>query len=120
MIKVDYEIYHNDYRRSDKVITFGSLDELKDWLFGQMKRPYNDSYAMYFPNPNRADAEPSSIEIHPDFGEPTILIHQIENENGIIFSDGRHTSGQKHWNNQIKEWLVLCNNFKKAPQFKFA
>lgn len=119
MIKIHYEVYKNDYDRTNKTATFDNLKQLKDWLFGQMKRPYNEDFAMYFPNPNRADAEPSTIEIQPVSKGEHIWIHLISNNDGIIFSDGLPTSGQKHWNEEIKTWLTECRDFRREPKFNF-
>lgn len=120
MIKIYYDEYLNDFcHKKGQTKTFSDLGELKNWIFGKMKQPYDTPYAMYFPDPRKKDQEPSSIDFQEYRGSMQVWIHQIQNENGIIFSDGTLTSGQKHWNDEIKNWLIECNEFKKKPTFNF-
>lgn len=125
MIKIKFERYWNDYHRKNETKDFSSLSELEEWIFGQMQRDYSkNDYAMSFPTPEKAarivSKGPWAIEFTPKRGEESIWIKQIENYSGIIFSDGTFTSGQKHWNKDIQEWLTHCDSRKRNPQFNFA
>lgn len=117
MIKIQYEAYNTDYDKKFYEKTFRSLTELEDWIFGQMKRPYdreNNWCAMFFPQ-----SSPSQIIFTPVWRGTTYYIHMIENDLGIIFSDGEYTNEQKHWNDEVKEWLAHCNTRRDAPVFNF-
>lgn len=43
MYTVKYEKYYNDYRKSQEVKTFCSLEEVADWLFGMVRGEYSKS-----------------------------------------------------------------------------
>lgn len=125
MIHVKYERYWNDYRRKDEVKSFASLQELEEWIFGRMQQNYTkNNIAMFFPTPKaleRIGADgPCYIEFRPVLGEDIWYIHQIESANGIIFSDGRFTAGQKHWTKEVQGWLEHCMERRDAPKFDFA
>lgn len=124
---VDYEVVRNEKReegkqiRESKQIEFSALNELADWIFGQMQQEYDASFSMYFPTPDTsANADgPESIEFVPVYGGPSFFIHQIRRGDGILFSDGRFTCGQKHWSKEVKGWLTQCEKRRRNPYFKF-
>lgn len=125
MIKILYQEYYSDLMCQEKTKTFYSLNALKDWIFQQMVQPYDRKFAMFFPLPKTmeriARTGPCSIELCTGSSSGLIIrIDQIENEIGIIFSDGKHTSGEKYWNEEIKGWLEECEKFRIHPSFKFA
>lgn len=121
MLRVKYERYWNDFHRRNEVKSFANLDELADWMFGQMQQDYTK--AMSFPTPEKVDrigeTGPWSIEIRPVWGEENIWIHQIEGCGGIIFSDGKLTAGQKHWSQAVQDWLLRCEERQRHPKFNF-
>ena len=121
MIRVKYERYWNDYIRKQEEKCFASLTDLEDWMFNQIQQKYEE--AMFFPTPAAAkkigSTGPWTIELRPRFGGEDIWIHQISNHEGIIFSDGKFTSGYKHWSKEVQEWLVHCDMRKKQPLFNF-
>ena len=124
-MKAIIEKYTSDYNRKSETKTFTSLTELENWIFGQMQQNYSrNRYAMWFPLPESVKKYkrdgPGSIEFRPCCGGEDILIHQIESNDGIIFSDGRFTSGQKHWTIDVQNWLVHCEQRRKSPKFNFA
>ena len=96
MLRVEYERYWNDFHRRNEVKHFVDLNELAEWMFGQMQQDYTEG--MSFPTPEKASqigkSGPWAIELRPVWGEENIWIHQIENSCGIIFSDGKFTSGR--------------------------
>lgn len=117
MITVKYEEYHNDYFRKDHEHRFADLTELENWIFEQMQQDYSSKergwLTMYFP----VGEEPSRIQFAPKWGGADFWIHQIENGNGIIFTDGVHTSGLKHWSSEVREWLRQCKERQYSPKF---
>lgn len=123
MIKVKYERYWNDTIRKNEEKTFPDLGALADWIFGQIQQDYADPHAMSFPTPEKFDGTgtdgPGRIQFRPAYGRELFWIHLIRNDDGIIFSDGTHTSGQKHWNAQVKEWLAACDRRRRNPEFDF-
>lgn len=131
MIVVKYEKYLCDYHRQLGTKTFGGgLDEVEEWLFEMMERPYvshNELYGdtghMHFPTPKKAElikaAGPREIEIDPSSTDPKIWVHLIENASGIIFSDGKLTNGRKHWSSEVKEWLTRCDERVHSQKFNF-
>lgn len=123
MITVKYERYWNDYHRKYEEKTFSGLAELEDWIFGQMQQDYKK--AMSFPTVEAADrikaSGPWAIEFRPTHTGESIWIHQIAYASGgIIFTDGKHTSGQKHWSKEVQSWLDRCAERRSAPKFDFA
>lgn len=124
MFRVKYERYWNDYRRRHEEKHFSDLAELEEWIFGQMQQNYTNPSAMSFPTPKKAERikadGPWSIEFRPVWGEENIWIHLIESPSGIVFSDGKFTSGQKHWSKAVQEWLTRCDQRQNAPKFNFA
>ena len=121
MLRVKYERYWNDFHRRNEVKHFADLDELAEWMFGQMQQDY--TRGMSFPTPEKAsrigESGPWAIELRPVWGGENLWIHQIENSCGIIFSDGKLTSGQKHWSQAVKEWLVRYDERRCSPKFNF-
>lgn len=125
MIRIYYEEYYNDYHRNDHEKSFYSIEELEEWIFGQMRQDYTDKkrWAMSFPTPKRVksinESGPWSIEFKPGYESPTFWIHMIKNDQGIIFSDGNMTAKKKHWSKEIQDWLEHCENRRRNPQFNF-
>lgn len=125
MFTVYYERYWCDFMRKQEEKTFYSIQELEDWIFGSMRRNYDDSLAMFFPTPeilkNIGDdpGKPSRIEFKPSASSETYWIHEIDGPNGIEFSDGTRTSGQKHWSRNVREWCIRCDKKRKSPKFNF-
>lgn len=121
MIKVYYEEYYNDFIRRNKEKVFADLTELEEWMFGQMQQNYEK--AMAFLTPAKCERicakGPWEIEFTPTYGGPHIWIHQITIPNGIIFSDGKRTNGQRHWSKEVQEWLIHCEEKRSAPKFTF-
>lgn len=119
MILVKCEEYYNDYYRKSMEKRFGDLKELEDWIFGQMKQDYSDKKTGWLAISFPVYDEPSTLEFKPERGGPHYWIHQISNENGIIFTDGRLTARQKHWSKEFREWALQCKERQYAPKFSF-
>ena len=123
MIRVKYERYWNDLIRKNEEKSFADLNALADWIFGQMQQDYKKDFAMSFPTPEVAkrigEKGPWRIEFKPQYGGETFWIHQIEDFNGIIFSDGQFTSRRTHWTTEVQQWLTACDARRRAPKFNF-
>lgn len=105
MIKVTYERYHNDYTRMEnQEATFGTICELVDWVRRQAN-PRDGIYGFnYLKTKDPEDIHRIEFSQRGEFYDTT-WIHKIENENGIIFSDGRYTSRQVHCGSTGEEIL---------------
>ena len=122
MIKVKYEKYYNDYKKSYETKNFNSLNNLADWLFGMVKGEYKRS--MWFVDPDNKHLFNGELRldgscIHSNDGEWIYWIEQIEKDGVIIYSTGKFTNGICHWNDEIKEWLRCCRERLSNPQFNF-
>lgn len=128
MIKVKYEMYWNDLNKKHEVKSFYSLKDVENWMFDMMKRDYvNDDWAMRFPTQESVKRVQRlggsglwGIEFRPEIGGVTYWIHQMETNDGIIFTDGKYTSRQKHWNKEVREWIDHCEERRIKPKFIFA
>ena len=123
MITVKYERYWNDYIRKHEEKSFSSLADLEEWIFGKMQQDY--AKAMSFPTVEAAarihNEGPWASEFRPVWGEEAFWIHQISySHGGIIFTDGKFTSGQRHWSKEVQSWLDHCKERCSAPKFNFS
>ena len=121
MLKIKYEQISpvNDNFNKHLERSFVSLETLENWIFDQMSQDYTgNSRAISFPNPKSPNG-PSCISFTPTYGGERYLIHQIENGIGIMFSDGTHTAGQKHWSKDVQTWLTHCEERRQNPTFNF-
>ena len=123
MITVRYEKYYNDYRNSQEVKQFSSLEEVADWLFGMVKGEYKRS--IFFVNPDsdhimyegKLHLDSSCIKSHD--GTYTYWVEQIEKDGAIIYSCGTFTNRICHWNDEVKQWIRECRTRMNNPQFNF-
>lgn len=114
MITIEYETYICDYARKFYTKRFATLKELEDWIFGQMKRPCNDDFAMWFP---RKDAIGHIIFV-PERNGAKYWIHKIDYNFDCVFSDGTMTNGEKFMSNAIKKWCAALEERRKdKPKF---
>lgn len=118
MIRIRYEEYYNDYRRTHHRKTFENLDEVADWIFMQMKTNYSDKQKgwlyMSFPI-----LTASCITFKPEHGKAAYWIHEISDERGILLTDGIYTAGKKHISKEVVEWSEKCKKRQYDPQFIF-
>lgn len=112
MLKVRIEEYHNDNNFSHHLQTFTSLDALKQWVLGTMNVSKPKDWISFSSNP-------VFFRIQPDGPGWSYKIHLIEDQDGIIFSDGQHTAGQRHIANCVKQWLDDFKQELEAPKFNF-
>ncbi len=117
MITVRYEEYTNDYIRRNTTKTFSSLGEFENWFFSLCNGSYEQDISI--PDPRRSDI-PSGMEVRCYQTEGKCYwVHMISRDAGIIYSDGHHTDGQRHWNDETKSLCVEMIQRKKKPTFNF-
>ena len=121
MLKVYGEHYVNDHNRRNVVYKFTDLAELEEWLFDQPEACYNMRFSVYKKGKNPAYSDlPFSINICLNKNRGVELwIHRIDNEEGIIFSDGVMTNGRKHWSKKVEDWCRHCDERWRKPTFIF-
>lgn len=108
MIKITYEEYWNDFTRREHTKYLRSLQDLEGWIFGSMLGKFH----MYFPI--KADR----IEWCPTGRYPDLWIHQVEDDDGILMSDGKYTDGEKFMADCIKTWCLHCRERQnERPKF---
>ncbi len=112
MLKVRIEEYHNDNNFKHQVQTFTSFDALKQWVLGVMHVSCLKDWISFSYNP-------IFFRMQPDGPGWSYKIHLIEDQDGIIFSDGQHTSGQRHIADYVKRWLDDFKQELEAPKFNF-
>lgn len=116
MFSVRYEKYLNDSNHESCTKQFDSLNDIEDWMFSMMCRNYKeDDSAMRFPQ----GSQPSRICLRPESGGANIWIHLIFSDDGIVFSDGQYTSGQKHASKSVQKWLSHCKERRDNSTFNF-
>lgn len=123
LITVRMIYYWNDFCRKEKKERFGSLDELADWIFGQMQTDYSGKdgrESLSFPKCSNSE-DIYEITMIPERGGITIWIKLIEDDSlGIVFSDGTFTARRKHCTATVRHWLEECEERRKNPVFNFA
>ena len=112
MLKVRIEKYHNDYNFDHMMHNFHSFVELKEWILRQMNVSNLKEWIRF-------SSDPIYFRMQPDGPGWSYKIHQIEDEDGIIFSDGQHTDGQRHIADCVKQWLNEFKQELEAPKFNF-
>lgn len=121
MITVKYEEYTNDLIRRNMEKSFPSLRSFEDWFFDLCDGKYEDKISI--PNPDRTDIwgdGPGRMEVNDMWTrDKCYWVHMISREGKIIFSDGKHTNYQKHWNDEMKEFCRGMLQRKNSPAFNF-
>ena len=112
MLKVRIEEYHNDNNFHHHVQTFASLDALKQWVLGRMHVSNPKDWISFSSNP-------VFFRMQPDGPGWSYKIHLIEDSDGIIFSDGQHTAGQRYIADCVKRWLDDFKQELETPKFNF-
>lgn len=125
MIKIKGERYYNDYTRSNIEKTFSTLEDVFDWG-KEISCNFTARYGNYFPSIKRnengdiIDIGRISFDDYNSRGYQC-WIYEISNENGIIFSTGRTTSGKEFCAKKVEEWLKSCDQkikeIKNKPNF---
>lgn len=104
MIRIEYEKYKNDFEFRYETKEFESLQALEDWMFGLLKQPATNDFAMFFPKKDSI----CRISIHPQRGSLYYWIHSIYYNGNCVFTDGKNETGQKFMATAIDKWLERC------------
>ena len=112
MITVKYEYYYNDNNFDHRKKDFANLDHFEIWIKNQMHVSKLDKWIRFCP-------DLGYMTMQPDGPGWSYHIHQIEDEDGIIFSDGQYTSGQKHVANCVRKWMEELEVKLKTPMYNF-
>lgn len=124
MIKVFYDTKADflGTRYEHHTKDFESLEDITEWIFGQMYQDYKKN--MHFPDPDKTDSGDTELEHTVCFiGEPSgteISIRKMEENGKILYSDGKMTSGLWHMSNAVKTWCRECIRQQESPDFNFA
>lgn len=113
MYTVRDEIYVNDYTKKFSQVFFPDLKALMDWQFSMMVADIKTHMTF----PKKSD-DPPVWKFTPEEGGPTWIIHEVSNDEGIVFSDGFYTDGQTHCAKSVRTMLDECIKKQKA-RFKF-
>ena len=112
MLNVRIEEYHDDNHFNHHIQTFASFDALKQWILGRMNVSNPKDWISFSSNP-------VFFRMQPDGPGWSYKIHLIEDHDGIIFSDGQHTAGQRHIADCVKQWLDDFKQELETPKFNF-
>jgi len=127
MYKVYYEIYKNDYNRTEGIEKHWSLMSVADWLINNASKNYENG-EVFFVDPDsrlpyigdKLRLCSSCISSNPRNGTGEIWVHMIRRDDGgIIYSDGKYTNGISHWNDEVKEWLRESRKRAENRSFNF-
>jgi hypothetical protein len=112
MLKVKIEEYHNDNRFNYFIERFSSLEDLGKWIIKQMTVTDLSKWIRF-------SYKYPYITAQPNGAGWSYHIHLIEDDDGIIFSDGQCTNGQSFVASCVSKWL---DDFKAEiikPKFNF-
>lgn len=119
-IRVNYEVYRNDYNRHDEEKNFCSWQELTNWLF-KLADYQKDRTSFYYKAEVRSNTD-AVIEVRADDYYPThYIVNTITDviSNKILFSNGKHTAYITHCNDDVSELIKYWKEQIAHPQFKF-
>ena len=112
MITVKYEEYHNDNNLFHYKKDFANLDHFEIWMKDQMHVGEIDKWIRFNP-------DLGYLTMQPDGPGWSYHIHQIEDNDGIIFSDGYYTARQTHVADCVKKWMNDLKIKLKTPTYNF-
>lgn len=111
MITVKGEHYYNDYTREYFEKDFYDFDSFFEWA-KQVSNNFNSRYGNYFPHVIRNARDDGSTEVgRISFVDDAnkgwdYFIYEIDNENGIVFSNGVKTGGKKFVARKVEELFI--------------
>lgn len=115
MIKVTYEQYYNDYiRKQNLIIHFQSLGAFKNWVESNTVGDIHSAKILWWPHRQESNCFRYNMQ-----NGWCCFIRMIENEEGIIFTDGFYTSGKRHSSNAFYEWCQERILNQQRAQYKF-
>lgn len=121
MFTIYGEKYYNDFTRQNVRMSFHSLNEIYDYM-KSISYGFSDKYGNYFPTRRgddynwcgRISCSDKEDKLYRNF-----WIYKIENENGILYSNGRYTDGEKFCAKIVEDWLMDCRNKMENKKFSF-
>ena len=119
-LRVNYEVYRNDYNRHDEEKNFRSWQELANWLF-KLADYQKDRTSFYYKSEVYLGSS-ACIEIRADDCYPThYRVNTITDDisNKILFSNGKHTAHIEHCNDDVNELIKFWKKQIAHPQFNF-
>lgn len=120
MITIKYEEYTNDYIRKYKDHTVPFLQSFEDWFFNLCDGDYSKKISIPDPKHSVCKDGPYRMEVNCVWTQNKCYwVHQIMRDGKIIFSDGKFTSGQKYWNEDMKQLCSEMLKRKAKPVFNF-
>lgn len=113
--------YHNDYTKRPFTMRFNSLNDIFEYM-KKISKNFSAQYGNYFPTRRGTDYDwccriscnDTEDGVYDDF-----WICQIENENGILYSDGRYTHGERFCAKFVESWLADCELKRKNNKPRF-
>lgn len=124
MYKIYGEVYCNDFTRKNFEMRFSSLDDIYRYM-ERISRGFNSKYSNWFKSENKDYSENSdeisyiSARSYEHGRYESFWIKKIENENGIVFSDGEYTKNQKFCSKKVNQWLSECQHRMKNSKPNF-
>lgn len=119
MFKIKGIHYFNDYTKDYFEESFNSLDGIYNWLVKNSGN-FASNYGNYFPEFRNSSIDRISISDVKNRGW-LFWIHQIETEDGIVFSTGKFTNGKSFCASKVKDWIIDCDkklySIKNEPKF---
>ena len=121
MLIVTYESFSNNYNQNKETKTFENLDEFAKWLYS-VAELWSLNKSEQHPNVFFSTKEISAENIKvKTYGGYTYWHFCIEDtQEGIIYTSGKFTYGQKHCSTSFMEWLKKGERGELQPKLKFA
>ena len=115
MIKVTYEYYYNDYTRQQNIRqSFSSLNSFKEWIETKAVGDVHSDKVIWWPHYKESD----TFKFNVNNGW-ICNIRMIENNEGIIFTDGFYTQHRRHSSQEFYEWCQEQIHQQKQAVVRF-
>ena len=126
MLTVKGEYYYNDFTRYNFAKSFKNFDELKNFILNHSNGDVGTKEHRTiwlgiwrdgsFKCPDRVSNSPYSR----GGSKYDLWIYYIESSNGIEYTNGQYTRGEKHASKAFEEWCINTYNDLYNKEFKFA
>ena len=119
MYTVYAERYRDDANTQQHVLSFSSLDEVSAWM-REHSNPSSSSLIVPCKHTREIYADPRFIHLGWLPGGTEWLVHEIDGDAGILFSDGDRTCGKAHVSKAVLDMLERFWDECKHPEKRFA
>lgn len=120
MITAKIVKYYNDYNQKAFDKTFENLDELADWIFGQMQLDYTKKPGCDFLTfPTDRFGKWYEISVRPNYGDMCTGFTKLTVKVALFFRVGNIQPGKISVQKKVQEWFQKCEERKKHPKFNF-